>query len=173
MERTERTIMSEQVASTAMPTTRLTRMTLAVFFVAMCLAFIGAAIEHAQAQFVNPVPPPPPPVFNPSSPNTVPQRPETPVSPGLPITGPGSSGTLTPSIEIPPTADTHPHRRAATATTAPSHVAKAHGRRHHQGMGYASNGPVPGYHPPLGYTGPYTACVWRRSWDGYWAPDCY
>jgi hypothetical protein len=40
------------------------------------------AIEYAQAQpFIFPVPPPPPPIFNPSTPNTVPQTGQTHVSP--------------------------------------------------------------------------------------------
>ena len=60
----------------------------AVVFVA------SVAIEHAQAQFVNPVPPRPPPVFNPSSPNTVPQMRETPVSPTAPGGFQGSRALL-------------------------------------------------------------------------------
>ena len=71
-------------------------MMLAKFFVAGCaVVFVACvAIEHAQAQFVNPVPPPPPPVFNPSSPNTVPQMRETPVSPNAPSVFPGSGALL-------------------------------------------------------------------------------
>lgn len=177
MGKTERAAMSGQAASTAMPITRFARITLAMLSLAGCLAFIGAAIEQAQAQFVNPAPPPQAPVFNPSSPNTVPQPPPTPVPPGLPMRGPGSE-TLTPNIEISPSVDTQPQRtqpqrQAATARTAPVHVATVHRRRHHRGTGYASNGPVEDYHPPRGYTGPYTACAWHRSWDGYWAPACY
>jgi hypothetical protein len=60
------------------------RMEPARFFVAGCACVFGAcmAINYARAQqFVYPVPPPPPPVFNPSSPNTVPQTSGTPVSP--------------------------------------------------------------------------------------------
>ena len=51
----------------------------AVVFVA-CVA-----IEHVQAQFVISCTFPPPPIFNPSSPNTIPQTRETPVSPNAPI----------------------------------------------------------------------------------------
>jgi hypothetical protein len=54
------------------------------FFVAGCACVFGAcmAIEYAQAQpFIFPVPPPPPPIFNPSTPNTVPQTGQTHVSP--------------------------------------------------------------------------------------------
>ena len=56
------------------------------FFVAGCACVFGACmvINYARAQqFVYPVPPPPPPVFNPSSPNTVPQTSGTPVSPNV------------------------------------------------------------------------------------------
>jgi hypothetical protein len=58
-------------------------MALTKSFVAGCMVVFGAcvAIQHGQAQFVNPVPPRPPPVFNPSSPSTVPQTRQTPVSP--------------------------------------------------------------------------------------------
>ena len=52
------------------------RMEPAKFFVAGCACVFGAcmAINCARAQqFVYPVPPPPPPIFNPSSPNAVPQ----------------------------------------------------------------------------------------------------
>ena len=54
------------------------------FFVTGCACVFGAcvAIEYAQAQpFIFPVPPPPPPIFNPSTPNTVPQTGQTHVSP--------------------------------------------------------------------------------------------
>ena len=60
------------------------RMEPAKFFVAGCACVFGAcmAINYARAQqFVYPVPPPPPPIFNPSSPNVVPQTRGTPVSP--------------------------------------------------------------------------------------------
>ena len=57
------------------------RMEPAKFFVAGCACVFGAcmAINYARAQqFVYPVPPPPPPIFNPSSPNVVPQTRGTP-----------------------------------------------------------------------------------------------
>jgi hypothetical protein len=63
-----------------MAMTRSERIALAQFLVGG-LAIVFAAcvlINHAQAQFVNSPPPPPPPVFNPSSPNTVPQPKYTP-----------------------------------------------------------------------------------------------
>lgn len=110
---------------TAMHMTRFERMALAKFFVAGWLAFCGVAIEHAQAQIVNPVPPPPPPVFNPSTPYTVPQSPETPVSPGTPSTLPLSSPDGNP-----PSAAARSHRPAVTSATVTSNVAKARGGRH-------------------------------------------
>jgi hypothetical protein len=85
---------------------RFERMALATFFLAACVAFLGAfvTIELAHAagansapriQGTNPVPsaPPPlldrvptmpPPTFNPSSQYTVAPSPETPVSPASP-----------------------------------------------------------------------------------------
>jgi hypothetical protein len=90
-----------------MPTTRFARVTLAVFFVAGWVALLGAAIEPAQAQTVNPVPPPPPPVFNPSTPNTVSQPPEIPVSPssGTPVS-PSSETPLPQVTPVPPSGAT-------------------------------------------------------------------
>src|SRR5580704_14649946 len=72
------------------------KMVPARFFVAGCAAGFGACVtvECGHTQFVNPVPPPPPPVFNPSSPYTIPQTRETPVSPNLPSTLPGSGTQL-------------------------------------------------------------------------------
>jgi hypothetical protein len=80
----------------------------AIFLLA-CIFILGAwaKIERAHAQTTSPhtppaahttgtAPPPvapsspPPPNVNPSSPNTVPQANETPVSPATPGTGPGS-----------------------------------------------------------------------------------
>jgi hypothetical protein len=67
-----------------MQTTRFKRMALTRIFVAGWMAFFGLAIEHAQAQFPEPPPPQPGPTFNPSTPYTVPQLRETPVSPASP-----------------------------------------------------------------------------------------
>lgn len=173
-----------------MHTTRFGWMALATFFVAGSVACFGIAIEHAQAQFVNPLPPPPPPIFNPSTPSTVPQAPETPVSPGMPSALPGSA-VISPSVESPPSAVVHSHRRQVTPATGTSNVAKAragrHGpRRYHRNWSrgsYTGAGRVsgPSYYPfgysafgPFGYSpfgydrGPY--CGWRREWDGYWTP---
>jgi hypothetical protein len=92
---------------------RFERMALARFFVAACVAFFGAGIviDHAHAQdtksvphvqggnpgpsasssLLNRAPSMPPPAFNPSSPYTVPQSRETPVSPASPGSVFGSS----------------------------------------------------------------------------------
>ena len=112
-----------------MQTTRFERMTLAKFFMAGWLVFFSLAIEHAQAQFPEPPPPQPPPTFNPSTPYTVPQSPETPVSPGLPSALPRSSVVVSPSGGSPPGAVARSHRRPVTAT-ATSNVAKTHVSRH-------------------------------------------
>jgi len=143
--------------------TKFGRIALAKFFVAGWVALLGGAIEYAQAQFVNPVPPPPPPVFNPSTPYTVPQPRQTPVSPGLP-SSPPKSGTLSPSDGSPPTAVARSHRQVARAGgSGPLHRGRSLTRR--------SNGSAPDYRLPLDYSGPY--CFWQRYWDGYWEPACF
>jgi hypothetical protein len=62
------------------------------FVVAGCAAVFGwcVAIEHTPAQPLIPLAPPQPPIFNPSSPNTIPQTSGTPVSPNAPGVLPGS-----------------------------------------------------------------------------------
>jgi hypothetical protein len=112
-----------------MQTTRFQRMALARCFVAGWVAFFNVAIAHAQPLYAAPPPPQPPPTFNPSTPYTVPQSPETPVSPGLPSAVPGSSGVVSPSGGSPPGAVARSHRRPVTAT-ATSNVAKTHESRH-------------------------------------------
>ena len=181
----------------AMHTTRFERMALAKVFVAGWVAFFGIATEHAQAQFVNPVPPPPPPVFNPSPPNTtVPQSPEPPVSPGTPSILPGSS-EISPSVGIPPSVTPRSHRQAVTSRPATSKSAKAnrarHSQRHHHlSESRGSDGAAeahwrsphveaircPCYFPAYArwyYPTPWSyrpACVWHREWDGEWSNDC-
>ena len=100
----------------AMQTTRFERMALARIFVAGWMALFSLAIEPAQAQFPEPPPPQPPPTFNPSTPYTVPQSPETPVSPGLPSALPRSSVVVSPSGGSPPGAVARSHRLPVTAT---------------------------------------------------------
>ena len=63
-----------------MQATRFERKMLTSFFVAGWLALFSAAIAHAQ---LHGRPPPTKPTFNPSTPYTLPQKPQTPVSPGL------------------------------------------------------------------------------------------
>ena len=113
---------------TAMQTTRFERLALAGVFVAGWMALSCVAIAHAQPLYANPPPPQPPPTFNPSTPYTVPQSPETPVSPGLPSAAPGSSVVVSPS-GVPPYAVAHSHRRPMPRT-ATSSVAQTHTGRH-------------------------------------------
>jgi hypothetical protein len=113
-----------------MRTTRFERTALARIFVAGWMVFFSLAIEHAQAQqYPEPPPPQPGPTFNPSTPYTVPQAPETPVSPGLPRAFPSSSGEVSPSGGSPPNAVDRSHPRPVTATAA-SNVAKMHESRY-------------------------------------------
>src|SRR5277367_5078002 len=68
------------------------RMERARFVVAGCAAVFGwcVAIEYAPAQPLIPLAPPQPPIFNPSTPNTIPQTGEVPVSPNVPSAFPGA-----------------------------------------------------------------------------------
>jgi hypothetical protein len=113
---------------TAMQTTRFERRALARIFVAAWVAFFSAAVAHAQPLYANPPPPQPGPTFNPSTHYTVPQSPETPVSPGLPNALPRSEG-VSPSGGSPPVAVARSHRQPVTAT-ATSDVAKTHESRY-------------------------------------------
>jgi hypothetical protein len=112
-----------------MQMTRFERMALARIFVAGWLAFFSVPIAHAQPLYAAPPPPQPGPTFNPSTPYTVPQSPEKPVSPRLPSAAPGSSEVVSPSDGSPPGAVVRSHRRPVTAT-ATSSVAKTHASRH-------------------------------------------
>jgi hypothetical protein len=104
-----------------MQATRIERMSLTSFFVAGWMAFFSAAIAHAQPLYASPPPPQPPPIFNPSTPYTVPQSPETPVSPGLPTAVSRSSAFVLPSMGSTPRAVAGAHRRRVTVTGT-SHV---------------------------------------------------
>jgi hypothetical protein len=112
----------------AMQTTRFERMALARIFAAGWVAFFSAATAHAQPLYANPPPPQPPPTFNPSTPYTVPQAPETPVSPGLPRAFPSSSEGVSPPGTL-PGAVARSHQRPIAAKRA-SNVAKSHESRH-------------------------------------------
>lgn len=152
-------------------------MVLAKLFVAGWPAFFALTIGVAQAQTVNPVPPPPPPVFNPSTPNTVPQPRETPVSPATLGALPGAN-VLVPSQESPVSPDDDFHRRAVISAKVKPKVAKTRRhrmKRHHHLRSVTAPGPsyhTPSYYYPFtsGY-GPY-GCVWRREWDGNWVHSC-
>src|SRR4029077_1258068 len=113
-----------------MAMSRFGRLALARLLVGGCAVVFGACvlIKHAQAQFVNPPPPPPPPVFNPSSPNTVPQPSYTPLTPLTPSTSPSTPSTVpsgeatSPVNEGPPRTAARSHRRAPGANAAPAPV---------------------------------------------------
>ena len=84
-----------------MPTRRFERIALAQLLGA--IAFSACVlIEHAQAQpgYVPPPTPLPPPVFNPSSPNVLPQPSYRSITPSTPTTVPNSE--VTPSARISP-----------------------------------------------------------------------
>lgn len=156
---------------------------LAALAVAAALGVFALANGEARGQTVNPVPPLPPPVFNPSSPNTVPQPSEAPVSPSAPGTLGPAPEIVSPSATNPPDATIEPHRPAATVTTARHRVATPR-RIHHRGhYRYRSSrrlagGVIPGavaapyYFSPYGWGyGPYP-CMWQRHSDGYWVRNC-
>src|SRR6516162_8149798 len=111
-------------------------------------------IDHAQAQpgYVPPPTPLPPPVFNPSSPNVVPQPSYRPISPTTPSTVPSSEVTL-PAYE-----------------EAPSRTARSYHRRRASGYRAASYGLIVTGPPPIAYSyvGYGYPCAWQRSWDRYW-----
>jgi hypothetical protein len=143
-----------------MPTRRFGRIALAQMLVAGCAVAYGACvlIEHAQAQpgYVPPPTPLPPPVFNPSSPNVVPQPSYRPISPATPSTVPSSEITLPAKEWRPRTTARYHHRwRASVYGAAPT---------------YRAFGPIVLGPPPIAYSyvGYGYPCAWQRSWDGYW-----
>jgi hypothetical protein len=103
-----------------MHATRFERMALTSLFVAGWVTFFSAAIAHAQPLYASPPPPQPPPTFNPSTPYTVPQSPETPVAPGVPNAVPRSE-VVSPSVGSPRRAVTRSHRRAHEGRRSPRH----------------------------------------------------
>src|SRR6516164_2939254 len=140
-----------------MPTRRFEQIALAQ----LLGAFVFSAcvlIDHAQAQpgYVPPPTPLPPPVFNPSSPNVVPQPSYRPISPTTPSTVPSSEVTL-PVNEWRPrtTARSHHRWRTSVYGAAPT---------------YRAFGPIVLGPPPIAYSyvGYGYPCAWQRSWDGYW-----
>jgi hypothetical protein len=150
-----------------MPTRRFERIALAQFLVRGCAMVFGACvlIEHAQAQpgYVPPSPPPPPPVFNPSSPNTVPQPSYTPVAPSTPGTTPSAPTTI-PSTEV-----TSPANEGPAVTTAPSErrasVAKTRPAHHYRAA-----------RTPVIYRCGWYGCVRTEPWAfpcQYYSTYCY
>jgi hypothetical protein len=143
-----------------MAMTRSERIALAQFLVGG-LAIVFAAcvlINHAQAQFVNSPPPPPPPVFNPSSPNTVPQPKYTPLAPATPSVVPGYRVTSPVDGHLPRTV-TRSHRGTSVVKARSVH------RRGRSMVVRPIPKPYSYYYSSFGYG---YGCAWRRTWDGYW-----
>jgi cytoskeletal protein RodZ len=138
---------------TAMPTRRFERIALAQLLMVGCAVVLSACvlIKHAQAQFVNPPPPPPPPVFNPSSPNTVPQPSYKPLTPSTPSTTPSTPSTVpsgevtSPGNEEPPSTTARSERRASFEKTRSVH--------HHRARA-----------TPVTYRCGYLGCVRTYAW---------
>jgi hypothetical protein len=99
---------------TAMPKSKFGRTRVVRLLMGATAIAFGVLIEHAHAQFVNPPPPPPPPVFNPSTPNIVPQPSYRPISPTTPIS-PATPSTV-PEYQVAPTT-TRAQRRASVVET--------------------------------------------------------
>jgi hypothetical protein len=98
-----------------MTTKRFEQIALAQLLVGGCAVVFGVCIliEHAQAQPVFIPHAAPPPVFNPSSPNTVPQPSYTPQTPSTPSIIPRGEVT-SPVYEEPPSTTARPERGAKT-----------------------------------------------------------
>jgi hypothetical protein len=128
-----------------------------------CAIVFGACvlIENAQAQYVPPPTPLPPPVFNPSSPNTVPQPSYKPITPTTPSTTPSTPSTL-PGGEVTSPANEEPP--STTARSKRTSVAKTRSVHHHRG-GFA--GPTLGSY----YCG-YSPCfrIYPSAFYRYAAP---
>jgi hypothetical protein len=102
-----------------MPTRRFEQIALAQ----LLGAFVFSAcvlIDHAQAQpgYVSPPTPLPPPVFNPSSPNVVPQPSYRSITPSTPTTVPNSE--VTPSANEELSRTVHHHHRGYYTGAGPS-----------------------------------------------------
>jgi hypothetical protein len=105
-----------------MPTRRFER---AQLLIVGCAVMFGACvlIEHAQAQpgYVPPPTPLPPPVFNPSSPNVVPQPSYRPLTPSTPSTTPSIPSNVPSSEVTPPASTTARSEQEATTPTVHHH----------------------------------------------------
>jgi hypothetical protein len=149
-----------------MPTRRFERIAPAQLLVG-CAVVFGACvlIEPAQAQYVPPPTPLPPPVFNPSSPNTVPQPSYKPITPTTPSTTP-STPSAVPSGEVTSPANEEPPSTTARSERTP--VAKTRSL-HHRRRRFA--GPTLGSY----YCG-YLGCVRTYPWAfpcQYYSRYCY
>src|ERR1700676_5048092 len=127
---------------------------------------IGQALAQAPGPFVNPPPPPPPPTFNPSNPNTVPQAPETPVSPSL------SRSTVHAPLDPGPPAAIHPrHPPPVPSVPVKAAVANAGGHHHrhwhHRSIRRYGRARAIVIDPRVPFIYPLYPCVWQRQWDGY------
>ena len=135
---------------TAMPTRRFERAQLLI--IGCTIMFVAyVLIEHAQAQpgYVPPPTPLPPPVFNPSSPNVVPQPRYTPASPATRSSVSGSEVT-SPADEGLPRRAARSHRRASVYGAGPVYRA----------------GPIVTGPPPVAYSyvGHGYPCAWQRAY---------
>jgi hypothetical protein len=155
-----------------MPTRRFERKALAQLLVGGCAVAFSACvqIEHARAQPGYVPPPTPPPVFNPSSPNIVPQPSYRPLTPSTPSTTPSIPSTI-PRDEV--TSPTIPGREATSPVNeeSPRTTTRSHHRRRASVYGTRSAfGPIVIGPPPVAYSyvGYGYPCAWQRSWDGYW-----
>jgi hypothetical protein len=183
-----------ELRETEMKATRFERAAAALFagvsLAAMIAAFATGAVR-AQPAPTTPIPQPAP-TFNPSSPNTVPQAPYTPVAPSSPGNGLSGSGAapISPSVVAPvpsdnaqqtpspQTANAPAGARSAPPRTHAHHAgARAHWNRHYRR--YRAPRPLgPSYYPGLGefyppYVNPcHLRQVWHGYYAGYWAYSC-
>ena len=153
-----------------MPTRRFERIGLAQLLVG-CAVVFGACIlvEQVQAQYVPPPTPLPPPVFNPSSPNTVPQPSYKPITPTTPSTTPSIPSTVpsdevrSPANEEPPSTAARSERQASVAKKRSVHHHRGHFAEPTLGSYICGSSPCVRIHPWAFY---YTAsALW---WPGYY-----
>jgi len=116
-----------------MPARRFVRIALAQLLVGGCAVAFSACvlIELAQAQpgYLPPPTPLPPPVFNPSSPNVVPQPSYRPITPATPSATPLTPSTVPRSEVTPPANEEHPSTTAQSEQ--PSETRTVRHRHHH------------------------------------------
>jgi len=147
-----------------MHTRRFERIALAQLLVGCAVVFgTCVLVENAQAQYAPPPTPLPPPVFNPSSPNTVPQPSYKPITPTTPSTTPSTPSTV-PSGEV--TSPAHEEPPSTTARSEqPTSVAKTRSIHHHRGRSTL-----------VTYSCGYLGCVRTYPWAfpcQYYSRYCY